>query len=173
MFDLTKTWTSTGWSIVAAIIIGIISYLSEFQFYIPTAALTFAIVNKILDSQKNKTLDQLRQDELSKLTSEHEEDRLKILKKVARDQIHISRLAISRENIPAIISSFGSLEFIITEISKCCNTDENKNRFRVVKGMIGDTKTIFEKSLKDPNIVKPFDTAINSISKLESYLNDL
>jgi len=173
MFDLTKTWTSIIWSILVAIIAGLFVHLLTFDFYIPASALTFAIVSKVLDSQKNKTLNQNRINEIDKLNENHEANRLKILKRVAYDEIHIVRPMIKRENISGIISCFGSLEFIVTEISKCCDTDNNRNRFRIVKGLISDTKTIFDKSQKDPNIVKPFDSAITAINNLESYLNDL
>lgn len=173
MFDLTKTWTSTIWSLLASVLVGILVFLTDFKFYVAATALTFAVVGKILDSQKNKTLNQNQVNEIDELKKKHETNRLKILKRVAYDQIHLVRSMIIRENISSIISCFGSLEFIITEISKCCDTDNNRNKFRIVKGMISDTKTTFDKSLKDPNIAKPFGAATTSISNLESYLNDL
>ena len=65
------------------------------------------------------------------------------------------------------------LEFLTNEISKCCDNGNDKAKYRKAKGLLGSTKTTFDKASIDFGIARPYDDLIECVSELESYLNDL
>lgn len=129
---------------------------------IPPTALTFAISNQILTGIRLKTI-----------KSEFNVEKVNILKHYLNDKIGLARSLCDKQNDSALVYCLGSLEFLATEISKCCDKKEDKDKFKIIKGLLGSTKTTFSKVKYDSTIEKPYADVVESVSQLETYLNDI
>lgn len=139
--------------LLIACVVGLIIDSLYFDWWLPAAALSYAVSKDILGIINKK-----------ELQKEYNSSKLSILKKFANNKVKESR---------SIIDSLASLEYIITEISNCCDAQNQKTKFMKVKGILASTKTTFDKSQFDNELTKPYNEAITSISNIETYLNDL
>ncbi len=158
---LSNPWVTFIISILLAVIAGFVANFLN-KNIVASIGLMFGISTKGLELYNSK---------LNKLNLAKE--KLEILKRFAREKINQTRDLLPRKDSGPTISCLASLEFIVTEISKCCSNSQHIEDFRNVKGIISDTKTTFNKAKFDESIEKPYEDVVTSINKIESYLNDL
>lgn len=155
---LSNAWTSIGISILIGLVLSLIFQ----KFWLPAFALGFAISREVMSVIKLKVIDESNND-----------GKIEILKRFALEKIGQTRHVISQQKISSIIPCLATLEYILTEIAKCCDINNGKMKFKKVKGMVSDTKTTFDKSRFDTSIEKPYADAITCVNNIETYINEL
>jgi len=148
-------------TILIASVIGFVAHLLS-QNWIPATALAYAIFNHIFSGLKTK-----------RLKSEFNVEKINILKRVCTDKISLARNLSKSYNHRSLVYCLIELEFLVTEIANCCDNTDDRINFRTVKGLLGSTKTTFDKSTFDKSIPRPYSDVVKCIGGLESYLNDI
>lgn len=159
-------FTGFAFPFILSLVIAALCGLIVVHFYenavIPTASLAFAISTQIFSEIRSR-----------KTKSKFNLEKINILKRSCGDKAGLARSMVDKQNIPSLIFCMIELEFLSTEISKCCDHEADKNKFKKVKGLLGSTKTTLDKSKFDSHIDPPFSDVIQCVGELESYLNDL
>lgn len=155
---LTNAWVS----ILCSIFMGGVFALIFNSTRLSAFALGFAVTRELMNVLKTK------------LTQQADiKCRIDILKRFATEKLGQTRYLVQQKKVNSIVLSLATLEYIITEISKCCDMHNEKMKYKRVKGLVSDTKTTFDKSQYDNSIQKPYSDAITVISNIETYINDL
>ena len=155
---LTNAWVSIGISVLIGTLLALIfksTWLSAFS-------LGFAFTREIMNILKINLVQ--RADNRS---------RMNILKRFATEKLGHTRYVVSQRKVTSIVPCLASLEYILTEISKCCDIHNEKMKYKRVKGLVSDTKTTFDKSRFDNTIQQPYEDVVTVISNIETYINDL
>lgn len=155
---LTNAWISIGISFLIGLVLALIFQSN----WLPAFALGFAITREIMNVVKQNIVKET-----------NNRGKIEILKRFATEKLGQTRYVVNQQNINSIIPCLASLEYILTEISKCCDISNGQLKFKKVKGMVSDTKTTFDKSRFDSSIQKPFGDAITCVTNIETYINDL
>ena len=158
---ISNPWFGFIISLSSAIIFGIVAHLLSIN-WIPASALTFAIITQIFAVLRTK-----------RLKTEFNLEKINILKRACGDKIGLARNLTNNQKDSPLIYCLIELEYLVTEIGKCCDEGDDKKKFQQVKGLLGSTKTTFDKSGVDPSIDKPYSDVMQCISELETYLNDI
>lgn len=134
---LTNAWISIGISFLIGLVLALIfkpTWLSAF-------ALGFAITREFMNILK-----------LYLVKQANNKSRIDILKRFATEKLDQTRYVVSNKNVSSIVHCLASLEYILTEISKCCDNHNERMKYRRIKGLVSDTKTTFDKSRLDNTI---------------------
>lgn len=158
---ITNPWYIFFACLALAAAVGFVMHLLK-QNWIPAAAGTYAILNHIFSNARTK-----------RLKTEFNTEKINILKRVCRDKIGLARSLSNNYNDRSLIYCLIELEFLVTEMTNCCDSDEDKKKFKKVKGLLGSTKTTFDKCNFDDTINRPYSDVIECVSELETYLNDI
>ncbi|MEM7487086.1 MAG: hypothetical protein AAF348_17905 [Bacteroidota bacterium] len=148
-------------SIVFANFIGFVSYVTIGGF-VPATALGFAVSTQLFSEFRTR-----------KTKSKFNSEKINILRRYCADKSSLARSMVDKQNITSLTYCIIELEFLATEISKCCDQQTDKDKFKKVKGLLGSTKTTLDKSKFDSDIKTPFSDVIQCVGELETYLNDL
>jgi len=155
---LANNWVSIGVSFLIGLILALIFQSN----WLPAFAIGFAVAREIMSVLRQRANQMV-----------NNKGKIEILKRFARDKLGQTRYVINKHKVSSIIPCFASLEYILTEIHKCCDVDQGQMMFKKVKGLVSDTKTTFDKSQHDPNIKEPYEVAATCVSNIETYLNNL
>lgn len=155
-------WTIFAASLSFAAIAGFIADNVFYEEFIPSASLTFSVVGSVLTYFRTDSIKQ----HYSKLA-------LDTLKEITKDRLKSSRHVINKRKADPIVELLVFLEYMVTEIEKCCNNTDQKGNFREVKGILASTKTTFSRCQFDKQLTPPYEDAVRCISELETYLNEI
>jgi|GEM_PF-5316938 len=145
-----------------AFLIGFIAFTNGFQHAVALGGVSFGVVTTILDIFK----DFLR-------SKQDVDEKLVILKRIARSQISLIREVAKKKNDSSTISCLSTLEYILIEVSNCCDAGVLNENFKDTLAIVSTTKTTLDTARVDSTIEKPYADIIGCISKIETYLNKL
>lgn len=145
-----------------AFAIGYFAHTKNYQYAIPLGSLIFVVTWAVLDILK----DYLK-------SKQDVDEKLVILKRIARSQISLIREVAKKKNDSSTISCLSILEYILIEVSNCCNAGVLNENFKDTLAIVSTTKTTLDTARVDSSIEKPYADIIGCISKIETYLNEL